>query len=76
MDLKSLSTDTKELSFEADKKKMGRPPVARPKADKVKKVFFTAHELEQLEQLKTALEDERSFSIFLKELIFKGVKND
>lgn len=61
----------KKISFE---KKQGRPPVQTEKADKVKKIFFKASEIEELENLYKITNSEVSFSLFLKGLIKKGIQ--
>jgi len=70
----NFKTKTEKISFEDKPTKQGRPPVQTEKADKVKKIFFKASELEELEILYKINNSYNSFSSFLKSLIKKGVQ--
>jgi len=70
-----LKTDNKGPKLK-DTSKMGRPLKGSEPVNKMKKVLFTATELKEIEDYKSEIKDNSSFSSFLKTLIFKGLKND
>jgi len=70
-----LKTDTKSIKLK-DTAKMGRPLKGSEPVNKMKKVLFTETELKEIEDYKSEINDNSSFSSFLKTLIFKGMKND
>jgi len=71
----NFKTEEQKIIFK-EETKIGRPKKTTEKADKVKKIFFTKSELEEIENLYIKeLENENiSLSSFLKKLIKKGIK--
>lgn len=72
----NFKTKNPQINFTSPNKKVGRPPKIGEKADIMKKIYFKKSEYKLLEKeyIKHLEQEDISFSVFLKQLIKKGIQ--
>jgi len=73
----NFKTTTQQIDFTSPNKKVGRPPKKTEKTNIMKKIYFKKSEYELLESeyiKHLEQKEDISFSVFLKQLIKKGIK--
>jgi hypothetical protein len=73
----NFKTTTPQINFTSPNKKVGRPPKKTEKINIMKKIYFKKSEYELLESeyiKHLEQKEDISFSVFLKQLIKKGIQ--